>query len=485
MTDTVHTPASGPTGATEPLVLPPGFVWGTATASYQIEGAVADGGRGPSIWDTFARTPGAVVNGDTGDVADDHYHRYREDVELLSELGATHYRFSLAWPRLQPDGTGELLPAGVDFYQRLVDALLEKGIEPWITLYHWDLPQALQDLGGWPHRDTADRFADYAARAFGKLGDRVRIWTTLNEPWCSAFLGYGSGQHAPGLTDPAAAARAVHHLLLGHGRAVRAMRAAAPAGGDHRFGITLNLYDVSPARADEPADRAAATRIDGLMNRIFLDPVLRGSYPTDVLDHLRERVADPADWIRDGDTAEIAQPVDALGINCYARHVVRAVDEPEPQGPSPWLGCEDIEFVTTGRPQTMMGWEIDPEGIYDVIARVHREYGGGTGRELPLYVTENGAAFDDPDTAGPDGAVHDPERIAYLDGYVRAALRARAEGADLRGYFVWSLMDNFEWALGYTRRFGIVHVDYATQRRTVKDSGHWFAGVARRSRDQG
>jgi len=461
----------------QPLTLPKDFAWGTATAAYQIEGGAKEGGRGVSIWDTYSHTPGLVLNGDTGDIACDHYHRYRDDVETLAALGATHYRFSIAWPRIQPDGRGPVNAEGLDFYVRLVDALLEKGIQPWVTLYHWDLPQALEDAGGWPERDTAERFADYAAAVYGRLHDRVQHWTTHNEPWCASFVGYAEGRHAPGLTDPVAALRAAHHLMLGHGQAVRALRAI---DADRDLGITLNLYPVTPLR-DTEADQAAATRIDGLMNRIFLDPLLRGSYPQDMLEHIGT-IAEP-EWIRDGDTETINAPIDVLGINCYSRHVVRAAAEPRTSGaPSVWVGSEDIEFVKLGLPQTEMGWEIDSESLYDVLTRVQRDYGDVFGgRGLRLYVTENGAAFDDaPDG---DGQVHDPQRVDYLDSHVRAALRARSDGADLRGYFAWSLMDNFEWAWGYTKRFGLVYVDYTTQRRTVKDSGHWFAEVARRSRD--
>jgi beta-glucosidase len=450
------------------LRFPEGFAWGAATASYQIEGAVAEDGRGPSIWDTFSHTPGAVVDGHTGDIADDHYHRYRQDVGMLAELGASHYRFSIAWPRLQPEGRGRLNPAGVDFYSRLVDALLEQGIEPWVTLYHWDLPQALEDAGGWPQRDTAPRFADYAAAVHERLSDRIRHWTTLNEPWCSALLGYAAGVHAPGRTEPAAALRAVHHLLLGHGLALQALRAQDASS---TLGITLNLFPVDAA-GDSAADADAARRIDGLANRLFLDPVLRGRYPADVVEDTRG----VSDWahLHDGDEATIGTPLDVLGVNYYFRHVVRAGSATTAAGPSPWVGTSGVEFVSRGLERTEMGWEVDPKGIYDVLLRVHRDYG-----PLPLYVTENGAAF--ADAPGPDGAVSDPARVRFLDGHFRAAHRAIAEGVDLRGYFVWSLLDNFEWALGYTKRFGLYYVDYQTQRRIPKDSARWFAGVTRRN----
>jgi beta-glucosidase len=451
------------------LRFPEGFAWGAATASYQIEGAVAEGGRGPSIWDTFSHTRGAVVDGHTGDVADDHYHRYRQDVGLLAELGASHYRFSIAWPRLQPEGRGKLNPAGVDFYSRLVEALLERGIEPWVTLYHWDLPQALEDAGGWPLRDTAPRFADYAAAVHERLSDRIRHWTTLNEPWCSALLGYAAGVHAPGRSEPAAALRAVHHLLLGHGLALQALRAQDAAS---TLGVTLNLFPVDPAGEGE-ADADAARRIDGLANRLFLDPLLRGRYPADVVDDTRG----VSDWahVREGDEATIGTPLDVLGVNYYLRHVVRAGPAAAPAGtPSPWVGSGAVEFVSRGLERTEMGWEVDPEGMYDVLVRVHRDYG-----PLPLYVTENGAAF--ADQPGPDGTVSDPARVRYLDGHFRAAHRAIADGVDLRGYFVWSLLDNFEWAQGYTKRFGLFYVDYPTQRRIPKDSARWFTAVTRRN----
>jgi beta-glucosidase len=444
---------------------PDGFTWGVATASYQIEGAVTEDGRSPSIWDTFSHTPGAVSDGDTGDVADDHYHRYREDVDLMASLGVGAYRFSLAWPRLQPDGRGELNAKGVDFYARLADALRERGIEPCATLYHWDLPQVLQDAGGWPTRDTALRFADYAARVHDRLHDRIGWWITLNEPFCSSLLGYAAGVHAPGIRDDGAAVRAVHHLLLGHGLATAALREHASAS---RLGITVNLSPIDPAGAE---DADAARRIDGLANRIFLDPLLTGRYPADVVDDL----AGVSDFshVHDGDERQIAAPLDFLGVNYYFRDVVRGGGRgPDP---SPWAGSRDVEFVKRGYPTTEMGWEIDPDGLYDILVRLRRDYPGLP----PIYVTENGAAF--PDAEGLDGDVPDPDRIAFLDAHLRAAHRAIADGVDLRGYFLWSLMDNFEWAYGYSKRFGIVYVDYRTQRRTPKHSARWYAAVIGRN----
>jgi beta-glucosidase len=445
---------------------PDGFAWGTATASYQIEGAVEEDGRSPSIWDTFSHTPGKTQDGDTGDVADDHYHRYEEDVALMADLGVGWYRFSLAWPRLQPDGRGALNEAGVDFYSRLVDALLAKGITPWVTLYHWDLPQVLQDAGGWPARDTAQRFADYAAAVYGRLNDRVTHWTTLNEPWVAAFLGHATGRHAPGLQDPEAALRAAHHLLLGHGLAIEAMRARGD--GDSVFGVTLSVSQTDAA-SDDPADLDAARRADGQTNRLFLDPLLRGGYPDDVLEDVRG-VTDGS-YIEDGDAQRIGVPLDFLGINYYFRTVVRAGAGPRDQ-PSQWVGNGDIEPVSRGLPKTAMGWEIDADGLYDFLTRVARDYPG-----VPLYVTENGAAF--ADQKGPDGAVHDPARVEYLDAHFRAAHRAIGDGVDLRGYFVWSLLDNFEWSFGYSKRFGLIHVDYDTLERTPKDSARWYAQVTR------
>jgi beta-glucosidase len=451
----------------EGLLFPRGFLWGAATASYQIEGGADEGGRGRSIWDTFSHTPGRVTGGDTGDVATDHFHRVREDVALMARLGLQSYRFSVAWPRVQPTGAGDPNQAGLDFYRRLVDELLSYDIEPWVTLYHWDLPQPLEDVGGWPARDTAERFADYATHVHRALGDRVRYWTTMNEPWCAAFLGYGSGVHAPGRTDPGSAVRAAHHLLLGHGLAVQAIRAAAPAA---QLGITLNLYAVTAATSS-PEDTDAARRIDGLQNRWFLDPLLEGRYPVDVVKDLAEVI--DGDLIRDDDLSVIGQPLDLLGINYYTRHTVRAGTDPT--GPSPFPGGECVRFVNGDAPVTDMGWEVDPGGLVDVLARVHQQAGS-----LPLYITENGAAF--PDEMSPDGAVHDTERTAFLRSHLRACHHAIETGIPLRGYFVWSLMDNFEWAHGFSKRFGIVHVDYATHRRTPKDSALFYAAVVREGR---
>jgi beta-glucosidase len=452
--------------------LPADFVFGAATASYQIEGGATEDGRGPSIWDTFSHAPGNVVDGDTGDVACDHFHRYPEDVKLMADVGLNAYRFSVAWPRIQPEGRGPVNHRGLDFYHRLVDELLSHGIEPWLTLYHWDLPQPLEDEGGWPVRDTAGRFAEYVGIVHDALGDRVRRWTTFNEPWCSAFLGYGSGQHAPGRRDAGDAVRAAHHLMLAHGLAVQTMRAA---GAGSKIGISLNLYAVSP-HSSAVGDADAARRIDGLANRIFLDPVLLGRYPADVLEDL----AAVSDFghVRDGDLTVIAAPLDMLGINYYSRHVVAAPDPSRPapaaywRPPTAWPGSEQVRFLDRGLPKTAMDWEIDPDGLIEVLAQVAGGYPA-----IPLYITENGAAF--PDQPEGDGSVDDPERISYLRSHLIACERAIESGVPLKGYFAWSLLDNFEWAWGYSRRFGMVYVDYPTQRRIPKSSARWYAEVIR------
>ncbi|MFG3497453.1 GH1 family beta-glucosidase [Streptomyces sp. NPDC047928] len=451
---------------TTDLLFPAGFRWGTATAAYQIEGAAAEDGRTPSIWDTFSRTPGKVRNGDTGDIAADHYHRMAEDVALMKELGVTDYRFSVSWPRVQPTGRGPAVQKGLDFYRRLADALRDAGIRPVATLYHWDLPQELEDSGGWPQRETAERFADYAGLVAGALGDRVATWTTLNEPWCAAFLGYASGVHAPGRTDPAAALRAAHHFNLAHGRGVRALRAALPTAAE--VSLTLNLHAVRALTKSE-ADRDAARRIDALGNRIFLDPVFHGRLPDDL-------VADTAgltDWsfVRDGDLEAAAAPIDSLGINYYSPTVVAAGTH---EGPSPWPGAEGrVRFEPAPGPRTAMDWPVDAGGLHELLTRLRDEL-----PQVPLVITENGAAYDD--YADPSGNVHDPERVAYLHQHLSAVHRALADGVDVRGYFLWSLLDNFEWAYGYGKRFGIVHVDFASQRRTPKDSARWYADVIAR-----
>ncbi len=457
--DTGAEPAAPPT-------FPPGFVFGAATAAYQIEGAVDADGRGPSIWDTFSHTPGRTFRGDTGDVAVEHYRRYREDVALMAELGLPAYRFSIAWPRVLPGGSGRIEHRGLDFYRRLVDELLARDIAPWVTLYHWDLPQALQDGGGWANRDTAARFAEYAAVVVDALGDRVRHWSTLNEPLCSALEGYQAGRHAPGLRDPVRAARAVHHLLLGHGLAVQALRSR---GADH-LGITLNLAPVQ-AFSDAPADLATARRVDGQHNRMFLDPILRGAYPEDVVADLSAGGAPLP--VQEGDLGVISAPLDWLGVNYYFRNVVRAA--PGPTGkPSAWIG-PPVDEVDAEGPLTTMGWGVHPDGLTELLLRLRDEYAG-----IPLVITENGSAW--PDVLSPDGRVHDVERTDYLLRHLAAAAEAIAQGADLRGYFVWSFIDNFEWARGYEQRFGLVHADYATQRRTPKDSALAYAEVLRRHR---
>jgi beta-glucosidase len=447
------------------ITFPKDFGWGTATASYQIEGAVDTDGRSPSVWDTFSHTPGMITDGTNGDRADDHYHRWPEDVDLMSDLGLKFYRFSFAWPRLQPDGRGALNPAGVDFYSRLTDRLLDQGITPWVTLYHWDLPQVLEDAGGWPVRDTALRFADYSAQMFDALSDKIDHWTTLNEPFCAGLLGYAAGQMAPGRNEPVAGIHAVHHLLLGHGLALQAMR--TKAGPQHQFGLTLNLSPVVPAtQAAEDLD--AARRIDALSNRLFLDPVLTGTYPKDLQDDLASLMT--FDHVQDGDLELIGAPIEALGINYYTQYVVRAGTSHRFHG-TPYVGAGDVAFVGAGLPQSARGWEINPDGLYQLLTHITRTYPAAPA----LWITENGIALDD--VVDPDGSVHDPDRIAYLDAHFRAAHRAIADGVDLRGYFVWSLMDNFEWSYGESSRFGLIHVDYDTQIRTPKDSATWFTQV--------
>ncbi|TDC66311.1 GH1 family beta-glucosidase [Streptomyces hainanensis] len=464
-----------PTETAGALSFPSDFLWGSATAAYQIEGAAREDGRTPSIWDTFARTPGKVLGGDTGDVACDHYHQWQSDIDLMAELGLGAYRFSVSWSRVQPTGRGPAVQRGLDFYRALADGLLERGITPSLTLYHWDLPQELEDAGGWPVRDTAERYAEYARIVGDALGDRVRLWATVNEPFCSSFLGYGSGVHAPGRTEPESVLKAAHHLNLGHGLATQALRSVLPR--DAQIGVSLNPGVIRP-RTDSPEDRDAARRIDALHTRIFSDPMLHGGYGED----LKQDTARVSDWsfVRDGDEAAIHQPLDYLGLNYYTPTVVSAPVAGRPAARnhahgvsdhSPWVGSESVEFHLAPGDRTDMGWVIDPTGLTDLLLRFSREAPG-----LPLYVTENGAAFDD--KQDDSGAVHDPNRIAYLRGHLAAIHEAIGQGADVRGYYLWSLMDNFEWAYGYSKRFGVVHVDFETQRRTPKSSARWYADVA-------
>jgi beta-galactosidase len=454
------------------LTFPEGFVWGAATAAYQIEGGASQDGRGPSIWDAFCRTPGRVADGHTGEVACDHYNRYRDDVRLMRQLGLAAYRFSVAWSRVQPDGAGPVNAAGLDFYERLVDTLLDAGISPYATLYHWDLPQALEERGGWTSRDTAYRFAEFAQAVHDRIGDRVGTWLTINEPWVAAFLGYGIGVHAPGRASHADAFVASHHMLLAHGLAARALREA----GAEKIALTLNLAPVmTVGQVDDPelvlsaADAEAVNRIDCLLNRQFLDPALRGEYPGEVL-AIVDRVAG-LDHIRGGDLRIINQPLDLLGINYYTPCVVRA-DPGEPANDA-YPGSEGVAFSGAQGPTTAMGWPIVPTALTRLLVRLSRDY-----PEVGLVVTENGAAFEDVVNGN---RVPDPDRTAFIESHLRAAHAAIAEGADLRGYLVWSFLDNFEWAEGYHKRFGIVRVDFRSQRRLPKDSALWYRDVIRRN----
>jgi beta-glucosidase len=444
---------------------PDGFLWGVATAAYQIEGAAHEDGKGPSVWDTFSHEPGRVRGGDTGDTACDGYHRLDEDLALLSRMGVGAYRFSVSWPRIQPDGQGVANQAGLDYYGRLIDGLLERGIAPAVTLYHWDLPQALQDKGGWTTREIADRFAEYAGIVVAALGDRAKRWITINEPWVIANLGYRSGEHAPGITDGQQAADATHHLLLAHGRATQAIRAARSDAGE--VGITLNL---SPIRAADPSADALVAEIDAEANGAFLDPLLHGRYPAALGPDFRPG----DDVIRDGDFREIQEPIDFLGVNYYQPCVVRLRDgNGLRRGERPISDHGNgVHVRPDGMPVTAMGWLVDPEGLHELLLRLAVEAPG-----LPLYITENGAACYDYVT--PEGIVDDSDRLSYLRGHLQAARRAINAGVNLRGYFVWSFLDNFEWAEGYSKRFGLVFVDFGTQRRIPKRSAAWYAEVAR------
>jgi len=482
--------------------LPAGFLWGAATAAFAIEGDAEN--RGRSIWDRLCEQPGWIADGSTARVACDHVNRYEGDVRLMRELGLDAYRFSISWPRVQPGGKGPLSAAGLSFYDRLVDRLLEAGVQPWVTQYHWDLPEELQDAGGWAERDIVDRFTDYAVSVHAALGDRVRHWATLNEPWCSAWLGYGSGEHAPGYGDHREAARASHYLLLAHGRAVAAMREQAPA--DHQLGIVLNLFPFRPDAGVEGADlgrvERAVDRLDGLQNRWWLDALLEGRYPGDLLVLLAGHLADV---IEDGDLEEIAQPLDFLGVNYYHDAFLAAAPESdgsEDEEAGPYPGVTGVMPAEARGEETAMGWPVTPDGLRQVLLRVGRDYPTAP----PLVVTENGSSWDDePDDAGPDDAGSDdagpddarsdggsdeqagddPRRVDYLYRHVAAVAAAAREGADVRGYFAWSLLDNFEWACGYSQRFGLLRVDFETQERTPRDSFHAYRrliGAARTAR---
>lgn len=428
------------------------ITWGVATAAFQIEGATAEGGRGPSHWDTFQRQPGAIVHGEDADVACDHYHRWEEDLDLMAELGVPAYRLSLSWSRMQPSGRGELNPEGVAFYRDLLRGCRERGIEPYVTLYHWDLPQPLADEGGWPVRSVAEAFGDYVPRVLAELGDLAQNWITINEPICASFLSYDWGMQAPGHTSEDEAIRAAHHLLLAHGLAMRAFREQLPAAS---VGITNLISRIRPA-SEDPADAAKADEADARMNRVFLEPVYHGTYDKltrDLFSQLQEQ-----ELVREGDLELISTPTDLAGVNHYTNVLIRA-DET-----SPFHGYRMIQVEPT---PTSFDWSDTPDGLHAVLRRMSEDY-----TDLPLIVTENGATFHD--YATPDGAVHDPERIHYLQGYTAAVVQARAEGIDVVGYFCWSFMDNFEWSWGYSMRFGLVYVDFATQRRIPKDSAYWY-----------
>jgi beta-glucosidase len=472
--------------ATTARAFPSNFLFGAATAAFQIEGAAHEDGRRDSIWDAFCRVPGAVINADNGDVACDHYHRYTDDVALMKSMGLQTYRFSTSWSRVRPDG-GPVNAQGVDFYKRLVDELLDADILPWLTLYHWDLPQALQDKGGWANRDTADRFTEYALDMHDALGDRVDVWTTLNEPWCSSFLSYTAGLHAPGHYSVTEGVLAAHHLMLGHGQAVRELRAR---DASLNLGITLNLTVADAVDENDPADVDAARRIDGQFNRWFLDPIFRGEYPADVVEDIRKVDASAiAAWesaVRPGDLATIATSIDTLGVNYYHGELVGGhapavapiggdapTDRP---GASPFPSHEGIYWHERGLPRTPMHWEVQPEGLTRLLGRVWDEYAQPT--DTVLFVTENGAAYDD-ERVVEDGEVrvHDADRADFVRAHLGAILDAVDAGVDVRGYFYWSLLDNFEWAWGYEKRFGIVRVDYDTQLRSVKDSGREYSRI--------
>jgi len=426
---------------------PHDFLWGAATAAYQIEGAWNEDGKGESIWDRFSHTPGKIEDKSNGDVACDHYYLYKDDIELMRHLGLKAYRFSTAWTRVLPDGRGRVNHPGLDFYDRLVDSLCAANIEPFLTLYHWDLPYALHEQGGWTERDVAYAFADYAALMVKRLGDRVRYWTTFNEPSVVMFDGYLVGEHAPGIQDPKATYQVGHHLMLAHGLAVQAMRGVAP---DLNYGIVLNQWGQEPA-SDDPADIAASQAAWDASELLFLDVIFKGHYPPQIYDLVGENLP----RIKDGDTALIAQKLDYLGLNFYSRNLYDAEGQINP---------------VPGSEYTEMGWEVCAPALRRLLNKINEEY------DLPpIYITENGAAFIDEIT--PDGEIHDERRLDYVKNHLIQTRLAIQDGVDVRGYFAWSLMDNFEWAHGYTKRFGLVRVDYETKKRIIKDSGRWYRQV--------
>jgi beta-glucosidase len=458
MTDTLRPPAT----------LVPPFVWGVATSSYQIEGAADVDGRGPSIWDTFSAQEGKIDDGSTGARACDHYHRWQEDIALMKWLGVDAYRFSIAWPRVLPTGTGPVNEAGLAFYDRLVDALLEAGITPYVTLYHWDLPQALEDKGGWRTRVTSLAFADYTKVVATRLGDRVQQWSTINEPWCAAMLGYELGAHAPGGTDKAEGLLAAHHMLLGHGLATNVLHAECASA---QVGLVQMYVDCVPASPSD-ADAEAAAALDGYFNRWFLDPIYGRGYPADVVSQLVEDGVfddEALPFVTVGDLETIATPTDFLGVNYYSRNIVRSDKVAEEDNAAPTVHQAPPEALTD------MAWEVYPEGLGRALRRVHRDYA-----PRRMVVTENGAAFD----TGPDasGRIPDRRRIAFLEGHIAAVADAREKGVPVDGYFAWSLLDNFEWAFGYEKRFGLVHVDFETLERTPKDSAHWYRAHIQQTR---
>ena len=440
--------------ASSPWAFPPGFAWGAATAAYQIEGAWNRDGKGESIWDRFSHTPGKIENGETGDIAADHYHRWREDVRLMKEIGLTAYRFSIAWTRVLPAGRGNVNRAGLDFYNRLVDALLDADIEPFVTLYHWDLPLQLQDEGGWPERTVTAAFVEYADLVSRSLGDRVKHWTTVNEPHVSAFVGYLDGHHAPGHTNLHEALAASHHLLLAHGQALPIIRGNC---SDARLGIALDFRPQTPA-SPSAADRAAAWHAGGVINRWFLDPLAGRGYPED----MRRAYGDEMRFVQPGDLETIAVPVDFLGLNYYFRNIARSTVLSEAEN-APQTVFPNDEF-------TEMGWEVYPQGMVEMLGQLHFGYG------FPAYyITENGAAI--ADQVDPDGQVEDPRRVSYIRRHLKKVREAISIGVPVQGYFVWSLLDNFEWAHGTSKRFGLIYVDYRTQQRILKASARWYRQV--------